>query len=404
MPIRVINQPRLLQGQIKIKDGVPVLTGPTGTLLWTINNPEPANSDRFGGAVAIDGDYAVIGAYSDSHGGVTSSGSAYIYDITTNTLLHTLHNPTPEFGDDFGCSVAISGNYVIIGERFTDSSVSDSGSAYIYDLTSGTPTIPVHILSNPTPEQSDKFGECVSISGNYAIVGANGDNTGATSAGSAYIYDLTSGTPTVPVYTLNNPTPSINSVFGSSVAISGNHAIVGGIGNDTGAQNAGSAYIYDLNSGTPTVPVHTLTNPTPEVADYFGISVSIDGNRAIVGAYSDDTGADNAGSAYIYDVSTGSLLHTINNPTPALNDYFGYSVSISGNYAIVGAYFDDTGAGDAGSAYIYNASTGALVHTINNPTPTSNDQFGVSVAISGSTLIVGALGVNLAAGVAYIYN
>src|SRR5207342_2133632 len=107
-------------------------------------------------------------------------------------------------------------------------------------------------------------------------VGAYQD--GAT-AGTVYIFDVGSGTPTVPVATLKNPTPAVNDTFGAAVAISGTRVVVGAYKDDTGATDAGSAYVYDLSSGTPTVPVATLNNPSPAANDWFGISVAISGTR-----------------------------------------------------------------------------------------------------------------------------
>ena len=131
------------------------------------------------------------------------------------------------------------------------------------------------------------------------------DDTGAINAGSAYVYDLSSGTPTVPVATLNNPGPAANDFFGSSVAISGARVVVGAYVDGTPASHAGSAYVYDLSGGTPTAPVARLNNPNPTgEEDAFGSSVAISGTRVMVGAYSDDTGAIDAGSAYLYDMSS----------------------------------------------------------------------------------------------------
>jgi WD40 repeat protein len=264
--------------------------------------------------------------------------------VTTGNLLHTINNPTPQSGDYFGYRVAISGNTAIVGAHQTDTVANGTGSAYIYDVSTGNL---LHTLNNPTPQTDDYFGVSVSISGDRAIVGASSDNTGLQNAGSAYIYDVTTG---ALLHTINNPTPQIDDYFGNSVAIDGNTAIVGAYKNDVGWADAGSVYIYDVTTGAL---LHTINNPTPQYRDSFGYSVAISGNHVIVGAYDDITGGTNAGSAYIYDVTTGALLHTINNPTPQANDRFGYNVAIDGINVIVGAYSDDTGATDAGSAYIY---------------------------------------------------
>jgi len=138
------------------------------------------------------------------------------------------------------------------------------------------------------------------------------------------------------------------------------------------------------------VLLQTFNNPTPASGDDFGFSVSLSGNNVLVGAFDDNTGANDAGSAYLFDATTGNLLQTFNNPTPVSSDLFGFSVSLSGNFVLVGALNDDTGASNAGSAYLFDATTGNLLQTFNNPTPASSDRFGFSVSVSGNNVLVGA--------------
>ena len=107
--------------------------------------------------------------------------------------------------------------------------------------------------------------------------------------------------------------------------------------------------------------LQTFNNPTPAAGDEFGISVAGVGNNVLIGARYDDTGASNAGAGYLYDGTTGALLHTFNNPTPATDDFFGQSVAGVGNSVLIGAYADDTGAGNAGSAYLFEGSQQAQV-------------------------------------------
>src|SRR5205823_6239789 len=121
--------------------------------------------------------------------------------------------------------------------------------------------------------------------------------------------------------------------------------------------------------------IATLNNPTPGNGCYFGYSVAVSGNTVVVGAHGDDTGAYDAGSAYVFNATTGALVATLINPTLATGDYFGSSVAVSSNIVVVGAPFDYTGVVDSGSAYVFNAATGALVATLNNPTPAVEDYF-----------------------------
>jgi hypothetical protein len=362
----------------------------------TLNDPSPAVQDYFGISVAISGTRVVVGAIGYDMV-VTDVGRAYVYDLSSDTPtvpVTTLNNPASSLGDLFGISVAISSTRVVVGAYESYLGAGEVGRAYVYDLSSGAPTMPVATLNNPSPEALDHFGRSVSISGTRIVVGAYRDNTGASEAGSAYVYDMSSGTPNVPVATVNNPSPAADDYFGYSVAISGSQVVVGAYGDDTGAAGAGRAYIYDVISATPTVPALTLYSPA--FGDRFGTSVAISGTLMVVGAHLEDTGASDAGSAYVYDISSGKptvLVATLNNPSPAEQDFFGYSVAISGSRVVVGAYKDDTGADDVGSVYVYDLSSGTPtvpVATLNNPSPTVQDLFGYSVAISGARVVVGA--------------
>jgi regulation of enolase protein 1 (concanavalin A-like superfamily) len=284
--------------------------------------------------------------------------------VITGALLYILNNPNAygtSASDNFGYSVAISGNYAIVSAFLEDdANGTDSGKAYIYNATTGTL---LYTLNNPNPydtSTNDQFGNSVAISGNYAIVGTRYEkDAGGTFSGKAYIYNATTGTL---LYTLNNPnaySTSANDQFGTSVAISGNYAIVGARQEDDAAGlDSGKAYIYNVTTGQL---VHTLNNPNAygtSASDNFGYSVAISGNYAIVGTYlEDDAGGTDSGKAYVFNVTTGALLYTLNNPnaySTSANDNFGFSVAISDNYAIVGAYSEyDAAGGLSGKAYIF---------------------------------------------------
>ena len=394
---------------------------PGAELLFTLNNPNASNADYFGYSIAISGNYAIVGAYRENDAGGTTSGKAYIFNVTTGQLLHTLDNPnaySTSANDYFGISVAISGNYAIVSAYAEDDAGgTNSGKAYIFNVTSGAL---LYTLDNPNAygsSNSDQFGTTVAISGNYAIIGVPNEDEGGNASGTAYIFNVTTG---ALVHTLNNPnaySTSANDYFGISVAILGNYAIVGAyFEDDSGGTTSGKAYIFNVSTGAL---VHTLDNPnaySTSTGDRFGRSVAIDDNYAIVGAFwEDDAGGTDSGKAYIFNVTTGALLHTLDNPTAfgtSASDFFGFSVGISGNYAIVGAYGeDDSGGTSSGKAYIYNVTTGALVHTLDNPNAyntSAGDQFGNSVAISGNYAIVSAYleddAGGTSSGKAYIYK
>lgn len=233
------------------------------------------------------------------------------------------------------------------------------------------------------------------------MVGATGSNDGVSEAGTAYIFDATTGGLTT---TLSNPAPATGDRFGSSVAISGNRAVVGARYDDAAANNAGTAYVFDVMTGGLTT---TLSNPAPAAGDAFGVSVALSGNIAIVGAHEDDAGGTDVGRAYAFDATTGALVTTLSNPAPIVNEGFGQSVAISGNVAVIGARLDDVAPFGVERAYVFNATTGSLSAMLNNPVPTVIDRFGHSVAVSGAMAVIGAYNVdNVAAnaGSAYVFN
>ena len=239
-----------------------------------------------------------------------------------------------------------------------------------------------NVLDNPNASASDEFSRSVAISESYTIVGAPfEDDAGGTDSGKAYIYSALTG---ALLHTLDNPSDydtSAGDRFGYSVAITESYAIVGAPQeDDAGGTDSGKAYIFDTSTGNL---LHTLDNPSDydtSAGDNFGFSVSISESYAIIGAYSeDDEGGTDSGKAYIFDTSTGNLLHTLDNPNTydtSAGDRFGYSVAITESYAIVGAYWE-SGPYDpaynypfrSGIAYIYSTSTGNLLHTIDNPVP-----------------------------------
>jgi hypothetical protein len=368
------------------------------TLVHSIPAPPVGvqQSVRLGASVAVEGAYAVAGApYDDVGGG--DAGVVKVFNSTTGALLFVLPNPGPGISEQFGTSVAVSGTKVAVGARGDSTGAVAAGSAYIYDLAGGTPTVPVATINNPTLAPGEGFGSSVSISGNRVVVGA----VNGVSAGEAYVFDLSGGTPTL-VATLNNPSPAMGDNFGSSVAISGTRVVAGAPYDDTGAEDAGSAYVYDLTSATPGVPVLTLNNPHPnpgaseESEDYFGSSVAISGNRVVVGAYADDTAAYNSGTAYVYDV-TGATpavpAVTLNRPDASGWERFGRSVAISGTKVVVGAPETDIGAFNSGSLFVFDvagATPAVPVHTVNNPVPGLDSVFGSAVAIQGTLIMAGA--------------
>ncbi len=308
--------------------------------------------------------------------------------------------------DYFGYSVSVSGEYAILGAYQDDDHGSSSGSAYIYSRNEGGINNwgPLVKLTALDAAAGDYFGWSVSISGDYAIVGAYQDDDHGSSSGSAYIFFRNQGGANNwgQLAKLTALDAASHDYFGYSVSISGDDAIVGASSDDDDGDRSGSAYIFSRNQGGANNwgQIAKLTALDAAEKDFFGISVSISGDDAIVGAYLDDDHGSNSGSAYIFSRNQGGAnnwgqLAKLTALDAAAGDYFGWSVSISGDDAIAGASYDDYDNGsNNGSAYIFSRNQGGANNWGQSakliPLDASGDLFGRSVAISGDYAMIGA--------------
>ncbi|MHA1485386.1 MAG: FG-GAP repeat protein, partial [Candidatus Thorarchaeota archaeon] len=350
--------------------------------------------DRFGLSVSIDGDYVIVGAWRDKNEWY-ASGSAYVFtrsgtDWTEQAKLLASYRAA---GDRFGYSVSIDGGYAIIGAYLDDDNGETSGSAYVF-IRSGSDWTQQAKLLPSDGAASDSFGDSVSISGDYAIIGAYGDDDNGGSSGSAYVF-IRSGTDWTEQAKLLASDGATYDYFGGSVSIDGDYAIIGAYRDDDNGKNSGSAYVF-IRSGTDWTEQAKLIASDGDASDRFGGSVSISGDYAIVGARSDDDNGDYSGSAYVF-IRSGTawtqqakLLAS----DGATEDYFGYSVSIDGDYAIIGADGDDDNGDYSGSAYVFiRSGTDWTEQAKLLPSDgAASDSFGDSVSISGDYAIIGADG------------
>jgi len=327
-----------------------------------------------------------------------SSGFGTWGDCSFNSVSE--YNPvaddTGESGDQFGTSVSISGSYAIIGAMQDNETFGNQGSVSFYHFDGSQWVFKQKITDDPG-EGSAYYGISVSISGNYAIVGAIYD--GPFSEGSASIYQYI-GTSWVFMQKVTDSNPLLQAYFGVSVSISGNYAIVGAYADDVGqGSTQGSASIFHYN-GTNWVLMQEIVDATGFPGDWFGGSVSISDNYVIVGAERDDVGSNSdqgSASIYKYDGANWVLMQKIVDPSGGPSDYFGYSVAIAGDHAMVGAIWDDIGSNtNQGSATIYQ-KVGAgwqKMQYLADPAGNADQLFGASLAMDNSTdrFAVGAVG------------
>lgn len=420
--------------------------------------------DYFGISVAVSGDTVVVGAYAEESGstgvngnqadnGAPDSGAVYVFVRSGGIWTEQAYLKASNTGasDFFGYSVAIGGDTVVVGAYQEDSgstgvngnqadnSATDSGAAYVFVRSSGVWSQQAYLKASNTGA-GDKFGRSVAISGDTVVVGAfqedsastgvNGNQTDNTAAdsGAAYVFVRAGGVWSQHAYLKASNTSAVDS-FGISVAVSGNTVLVGAYqedsnatgvnGNqaDNSAGDSGAAYVFVRSGGVWSQQAYLKASNTG-VGDWFGWSVSISGDTAVVGAINESSSAtgvngnqsDNSdgssGAAYIFLRSAGvwSQQAYLKASNTNANDQFGVSVAISGDTVVVGATTEDGSAtgvngneadnsvSASGAAYVLVRAGGVWSQQayLKASNTGSDDRFGSSVAVSGDTVVIGA--------------
>ncbi len=354
-----------------------------------ITASDAAANDLFGEAMATDGNRTIVGANDDDDNG-TNSGSAYIYEFDgTNVDETKLTASDGARNDRFGESVSLSGDRALVGTPLDDDNGTNSGSAYIYEF-DGAEWVETHKLTASDAGADDRFGESVSLSGDRVLVGARGDDDNGSGSGAAYLFEF-NGMDWVEITKLTASDAAADDVFGVSVSVTGDRALVGAMFDDDEGEDSGSAYLFEFN-GTEWVETHKLGASDAAANDVFGTSVSLSGDRALVGAPSDDDNGTNTGSVYLFELTGTNVVETKLTASDAgAGDAFGSSVSLSGNRALVGARGDDDNGSASGAAYLFEFNDTSFVETkLTASDAEADDRFGVSVAISGDRALVGS--------------
>ena len=357
------------------------------------------NQDFFGCSVAINGNTAIVGADMATISGVSKRGAAYVFVKSNGTwsLQQKLFAGDGAEEDIFGRSVAIEGDTAVVTAMWDDFGTNlNQGSAYIF-VRSGTSWTLQQKITGSDSTDKDWFGISAAISGNTVVIGSFlSDVGGQPDAGAAYVF-VRSGSFWTQQAKLTFSGPGTNDQFGVSVAIDGDAIVVGAYLNDTGGGNVdqGSAHVF-TRIGTTWGNRQDLISSDGAPGDYFGICVAISGNTIVSGAYSDDFGTNaDVGSAYIFTKTGGTWTQqqkiVASDGMPS--DHFGESAAISGNTILIGAPLDDTGSNtDQGSVYLFQKTGSSWIQKtkITANDGVSGDSFGTNAAISGDTAIFGA--------------
>jgi len=349
---------------------------------------------NFGNSISLDDNFAVIGAFSHN-GQHPTSGAVYVLDAKTDEQLYEFI-PTGNSTDyRFGYSVAHWGNNAVIGVRNDSHRGYFAGSASVYDLTTGL--LQFNLYADDAGER-DFFGASVAISGNLAVIGAIGNEGNHHGSGAAYVFNVTTGQQMNKLIADNGGAADD---FGVSVAINGNLAVVDAILDRV--YTSGAVYLYNATTGEQQ---SILLPDDGYIGDRFGQSIAISGNLAVIGAPEADIVDYDSGAAYVFDLTTGQQLIKLLPSDGAFRDYFGYSVAIYGNLAVIGAYGDDDNGMDSGSAYVFDITTGQQLAKLIGSDEIENDKFGYAVSINENEVLIGAPfhGDSFKSGLLYVYE
>jgi hypothetical protein len=428
--------------------------------------------DNFGQSVALSGDTMVVGTISDDEGG-WSVGAAWVFVREGTTWIQQAYikpstSSTGHFW--FGLSVAISGDTMVVGAPMessnasgingnqNDNSLPQAGAAYVF-VREGTTWSQQAYLKASNPSRGDQFGFSVAISGDTIVVGSRFESSTSSgvngeqnddvlaASGAAYVFVRNGVTWTQQAFlkASNNDGCCLPhaDLFGTSVAISDDTIIVGAPGedssssgvngnqNDNGRSASGAAYIF-VRRGTTWTQQAYLKASNPDTGDLFGESVAISGQTAVVGSSFESSNAtgvngdqnDNtafiAGAAYVFvrnreNWSQEAYLKASNTEA---SDRFGLSLSVSGDTVVIGAETEDSNATGvngpqnnndlpySGAAYVFARHDGhwtqlAYLKSLNTA---QNAGFGRGIAISGNTIAVGAPGEDIGTGTVYIFS
>jgi hypothetical protein len=356
---------------------------------FKIENPDEGYpAEHLGYSIAIDGNTMIVGAprtYSTGPGG-SAKGAAWVYrrDDAGKWIEEVELTPSDWKSKGFGGSVSISGDTAIVGM---------SGSADVYTRIAGVWSAPYNLTASDSATNNG-FGGPVSISGDTAVVGASRDDQSVSDSGAVYVF-VRENEVWTEQQKLKESDPTPNGHFGWSVCVSGDTTIVGKPDDDDGGNNAGAIYAFTRTNGVWSQG-QKLTSPDAAPGDGFGFSVSISAETVFVGARTDDSMVGDSGSAFVFTRSGGvwSIKQKLVAPNPAAGEYFGHSVSVSGDMASVGAYRDGSGGQESGSAYVFSRFNGhwSLQQKLTASDPAAFDWFGYSVAASGAVAAIGAYG------------
>ncbi len=340
--------------------------------IGSVSNLSLGQGAKQGSGISINQNTLAIGSDEYSLGPV----DMYEYIEGTWTYKQQLINPDAptNISSDFGHEIALEGDIMAIGAPYWDDVENDVGAIYVYERIDGTWEYQLRLAREGGHiDAADNYGTTISISNGIIVAGCSKEDVGGLiSAGALYTYEKI-GEVWTQTQRVVAETPIQADYFGISISISNNTIVSGMTGHDDKGNTAGTVEVFDKVDGIWTYTTKIFASDAAGY-DAFGGSVKIHNDRIVVGAKSEDTGQNGAGSAYIFDRTGGVWSETtiLRNPTPEYDDRFGMAVALYGDTVIIGAPMVEATPGTySGETYVYILLEGiwTLKETIFPPNP-----------------------------------
>ena len=388
---------------------------------------DPGDDDGFGMRVSVSGGYALVGSPGEDGDG-SNRGAAYLFLQSQGGLdgwgqIKKLVASDPGDDDLFGLSVAISGDWAVVGAAGEDGTGTDQGAVYVFlrDQGGADNWGQVKKIRAGDAADDDGFGFSVALDGDTLVVGADGEDGAGTDRGAAYVFerDQCGADNWGQVAKLAAGDPDDDNQFGFAVAISGDVALAGSPGDAGAGSGRGAAYVFyrDLGGADAWGQVKKLAASDAANDVWLGTSVALDGSLAIAGAPWDDGGGTNRGAAYVFLRDQGGAdnwgeVKKLVASDARNSDLFGYGVDADADFVVVGAGWNGAGGTERGQSYVFSRNEGGAgnwgeLQRLRASDAANNDWFGLSLSIAGDYLLIGASGEDGAGaerGAAYMFR
>lgn len=341
----------------------------------------------FGKAVSISGDFAVIGNLYENINANANQGSAsiYLFNGTTWDFFQKITDPTGSTGNNFGASVCINGNVLLVGSPNDDIGANLSeGSVCFFRYSNGSWSY-ISRITDPGGAVYDQFGTSLAVSGNLAIIGSPWDDNGASADRGSASFFRANGNSWTFMNKVVDPDGGTNDTFGAAVSISGEYAVVGSPLDDGEFVNQGSVTVYRYNGSSSFLRIAKITDNFTTGSDQFGNSVANLGSDILVGA---PTYESSTGRVHQFRNNNGTFTRAISYDPPTAGTFlqFGTSIAVSGNYMLIGSPGRDYGGEQTrGEAVLYQRVGNYYnrMQVIRDPGGAEYAGFGNPVAIDG---------------------